>query len=77
MPPIVEPASRRLSASDVPAASALRPGSASAYVTGAGTVSVPVPALIEGHSYGWYVRSSDGTTTTATAPVCHFVASAS
>jgi endonuclease/exonuclease/phosphatase family metal-dependent hydrolase len=51
------------------------PGSASTYVTGAGTVSVPVPTLISGHSYGWYARSSDGTTTSATAPVCHFVAS--
>ncbi|GLW27605.1 hypothetical protein Areg01_05460 [Actinoplanes regularis] len=53
------------------------PGSASGYVTGSGTVSVQVPTLIAGHSYGWYVRASDGTNVSATAPVCHFVAAAS
>lgn len=53
------------------------PGSASGYVTGSGTVSVQLPALIAGHSYGWYVRASDGTNVSATAPVCHFVAAAS
>ncbi|AEV85669.1 hypothetical protein ACWT_4647 [Actinoplanes sp. SE50] len=53
------------------------PGSASDFVTGTGTVSVPVPALLDGHSYGWYVRASDGTNVSATAPVCHFVATSS
>ncbi|BEL06005.1 hypothetical protein Q0Z83_041960 [Actinoplanes sichuanensis] len=52
------------------------PGSASNYVTGSGTVSVTLPTLIAGHSYGWYVRTSDGTNVSATAPVCHFVAAA-
>ncbi|GIF02712.1 hypothetical protein Asi03nite_02500 [Actinoplanes siamensis] len=53
------------------------PGSASGYVTGSGTVSVQLPALIAGHAYGWYVRASDGTNVSTTAPVCHFVAAAS
>lgn len=52
-------------------------GSASDYVTGGGTVSVQVPTLLSGHSYGWYVRAGDGTITSTTAPVCHFEAGGS
>ncbi|MEV6599401.1 LamG-like jellyroll fold domain-containing protein [Actinoplanes sp. NPDC051346] len=52
------------------------PGSASGAVTGSGTVSVRVPTLIKGHRYGWYVRGTDGTSTSPTATRCHFVAGA-
>ncbi|MEV4755586.1 LamG-like jellyroll fold domain-containing protein [Micromonospora sp. NPDC049559] len=48
------------------------PGSASGYVTGGGTVSVPVPPLLDGHQYGWYARAADASATSATMPVCHF-----
>ncbi|MBT2442942.1 hypothetical protein J7E93_23105 [Streptomyces sp. ISL-36] len=52
------------------------PGSASAKVRGDGTVSVTVPGLVEGHSYGWWVRTVDGATASPTAAVCHFRATA-
>ncbi|MFI6942393.1 LamG-like jellyroll fold domain-containing protein [Streptomyces sp. NPDC050418] len=48
------------------------PGSASAKVKGGGSVSVSVPELVDGHSYGWYVRAADGSTTSPTTAVCHF-----
>ncbi|MEU1623652.1 LamG domain-containing protein [Streptomyces sp. NPDC005722] len=51
-------------------------GSASPKVRGQGTVSVPVPQLIPGHSYGWRVRTTDGTTTSSISSNCHFRAPA-
>lgn len=52
------------------------PGSASASVTGAGTVSVIVPTLVPGHLYGWHARTDDGSATGPTSAVCHFYAAA-
>ncbi|MFJ8402159.1 hypothetical protein ACIQ9K_17000 [Streptomyces microflavus] len=48
------------------------PGSASGKVVGRGTVSLTVPALIDGHSYGWRARTADGTTSSAISSNCHF-----
>ncbi|WP_033824315.1 hypothetical protein [Kitasatospora sp. MBT63] len=50
------------------------PGSASSRVAGGGTVSVALPALVPGHRYGWYARTTDGTATSPTGTVCHFYA---
>ncbi|MEU9865084.1 LamG domain-containing protein [Streptomyces sp. NPDC047971] len=54
------------------------PGSRSATtVKGQGTVSLTVPTLTPGHSYGWRVRTADGTTNnTPVSANCHFRAPA-
>ncbi|MFD7324771.1 LamG-like jellyroll fold domain-containing protein [Streptomyces sp. NPDC059875] len=48
--------------------------SASAKVRGQGSVTVTVPTLTPGRSYGWRVRTNDGTSTSAFSADCRFSA---
>lgn len=50
------------------------PGSKSSTVKGQGTVSLTVPTLTPGHSYGWRVRTADATTNNNPVSAnCHFL----
>ncbi|WP_143676653.1 FG-GAP-like repeat-containing protein [Streptomyces sp. TLI_146] len=48
------------------------PGSSTAWVSSGTAVDKTVGTLTDGHLYGWYARSDDGISHSATTPVCHF-----